>query len=288
MKPAVFEYAAPKSISETMTLLGEHGYDAKILAGGQSLMPVMNMRLAQPSILIDINGVEDMSRVEVSDDHIVLGATVRQQRLIDDAAIAGACPLLNYAAQYIAHRTIRNRGTIGGSLVHADPASELPALMVALDATMTVLGPDGEKEIPAGEFFVDYMTVNIGPDELLTSVKIPRKNLDSSGWGFVEFSRRHGDFAIVAAVALLNLDDNRALSRARLVITGVGATPHVVEATDQYLGQQLNEDGIKAIAKAAANELDPQDDIQGTSSYRRRLARVLSKRVLNAALERCP
>lgn len=285
MKPAVFDYAAPKTIPETVNLLKEHGFDAKILAGGQSLMPVINMRLVQPAILIDINGVDGISGIEITSEHISLGALIRQQQLIDDPRVREACPILAKAAELVAHRTIRNRGTIGGSLVHADPASELPAVMVALEAVMNVQGPNGEKQVPAQEFFVDYMTTAVEPDELLVSVTIPRGVNDGSGSAFVEMSRRHGDFAIVAVGAMASLDDSGAFTRVRLVVTGVGATPHLVAATDQLIGLKPDEDEFKSVARAASEEIDPQDDIQGSVSYRRHLARVLSKRALRAAVE---
>jgi aerobic carbon-monoxide dehydrogenase medium subunit len=286
MKPAVFEYAAPKTIPETLNLLKERGAEAKILAGGQSLMPILNMRLAQPATLIDINGVADIANIEITDERISLGALVRQQQLIDDPRIREACPILAEAAEFVAHRTIRNRGTIGGSLVHADPASELPAVMVALEAVMRVHGTDGVKEIPAREFFVDYMTTAVEPDELLVSVVVPRDTNEGSGSAFVEMSRRHGDFAIVAVGALAKLDDTGAFSHVRLVVTGVGPTPHLVAATDQLLGHKPCEDAFRSVAKAASEEIDPQDDIQGTAFYRRHLTRGLCKRALRAATDR--
>jgi aerobic carbon-monoxide dehydrogenase medium subunit len=286
MKPAPFDYQSPESISEALELLSEHGYDAKILAGGQSLMPVMNMRLLQPRVLIDINRIPDLDGVEASDGTLTLGALVRQQRLVDDGGIETAAPLLAESAHHIAHRTIRNRGTVGGSLAHADPASELPAVAVALDAEMTIRSLKGERRLPARDFFLDYLTTALEPDELLTSMAVPATRADATGTAFFEVSRRHGDFAVVAVAVVVSLGENHAVSRARLVITGVGPAPHLVSATDALLGQELSDEAIAMTARDAAREIDPQSDVQASAQYRRHVARVLSERALRTAAER--
>lgn len=286
MKPPAFDYLSPTSLAEVHELLSTHGEDGKILAGGQSLVPLLNMRLAHPSTLIDINRVTELDYIrKTADGGLAIGALTRQQTLLEDAVVAEHTPLLVEATRYIGHRTIRNRGTVGGTLAHADPAAEMPAVMVALDAEFVVTSAGGERVIPAREFFVDYLTTALAQDELLTEVRIPAA-APRTGSAFQEVSRRHGDFAIVAVAALVTLADDGSCADARLVLTGVGGTPQALDLTGTLIGQAPTAEVIKAAANKAATEIEPTADIHATEAYRRQLARVLSRRALTAAVER--
>lgn len=285
MKPPAFDYYAPTTVEETHQILAQHGAEGKILAGGQSLMPMLNMRIARPTALIDINGVAGLDGIGGNGDGLVLGALVRQQDLLGDARLAERQPLLVEATRYIGHRTIRNRGTVGGSLAHADPAAELPAVMVALNAEMVASSTQGKRTIPAHDFFLDYLTTALEPTEVLTQVRIPPLP-PRTGWSFQEVSRRHGDFAIVAVAALLTLDESGVCRDARLVLTGVEPTPHAADLSGTLIGQQLGAEAIAAAAESAAAKIDPMSDVHADADYRRHLARVLSQRALTTAAER--
>lgn len=285
MKPPVFDYFAPTTVDETHRGLAEHQADGKILAGGQSLVPVLNMRLAYPAVLIDINRVSELDHITLDNGRLTIGALTRQQTLLESDVVAEHFPLLAEATRYIGHRTIRNRGTVGGSLAHADPAAELPAVMLALNAELTLSSTRGQRQVPAQDFFVDYMTTALNPDELLQAVQIPTP-APRSGWSFKEVSRRHGDFALVATAALVTLDEAGTCTDARLVLTGVGPTPVTVDLSTTLIGAVPTADAVAAAADAAREAVDPPSDVHATSDYRRHLARVLSRRALTTAIER--
>ncbi len=255
MKPAPFEYVRPATVAEAVEVLAAHPGEAKALAGGQSLVPLMNLRLARPAVLVDLDRVAGLEGVELRDGHLCLGAMVRHERLVSDPAIGRLAPLLAEAAAWIGHTAIRHRGTLGGSLAHADPAAELPAVAVALGAELIATGPGGRRSIPAGQFFLGPLTTALDDGELLTEVRIP---LPPAGRrvGFAEFARRHGDFALVLAAAVV---DPPGL---RIVLGGVGPVPVAVSDLGQLDG------------------LDPPGDLHASSRFRRALVQVLVERAL--------
>ncbi len=287
MKPAKFDYYDPRSLDEALALLDSHQGDAKVLAGGQSLMPLLNMRLARPNIVVDINRIKDLNYVRASDGGIAIGAIARQRALQTEQLIAERVPILREAAYYIAHPQIRSRGTICGSIAHADPAAELPALALALDAEMTLTSVKSARTVGAEAFFQSFFTTALEANEILTEVRFPAPPKDSV-WSVLEISRRHGDFAIAGIVAGLALEPNRQIiTRARLVYFGVGATPIRVKAAEEALiGQAASEAAFEAAAQSAKQGVDPSNDIHATEEYRRAVAATLTKRALRSALQK--
>jgi aerobic carbon-monoxide dehydrogenase medium subunit len=286
MKPAPFEYFQPRSVDEALALLAEHGSDAKPLAGGQSLIPAMNFRLATPSVLIDLNALNDLAYIS-DGDSLRLGGMTRQRAVERSGVVAKNAPLLAETMPFIAHAAIRTRGTVGGSLAHADPAAELPAVMLALNARLTVQSRTGSRSIPADDFFVGLFATALQPGELLTAVDIP-KTMDRTGYAFQEISRRHGDFALVGVAAAVTLDANRRCIDARIALLSVGDRPMLAgHAAAVLKGQEPSMDAIAAAAHAAAHQdIDPPSDIHASAAYRRQLANVLTRRVLTRAFQR--
>lgn len=285
MKPAPFAYADPATVEEALLLLAEHGSDAKIMAGGQSLVPMLNMRLVRPGILLDLNRIPELRHTEISASGLTIGAMVRQAELEQMPEVARRWPILAEALAHVAHPQIRNRGTIGGSLAHNDPAAELPAVLVALNGVLTVRGPGGVRRIPASEFFVTYLTTALAPDEILVEIHIPALPT-GAGWGFTEVSRRHGDFALVAAAAVLSPGAG-GRTEARLVLTGVGSGPVRVPEAEAALAEQgLAAEGMDRAVAAVESAVDPADDVHATAGYRRKVAGVLTRRALGAAIAR--
>jgi aerobic carbon-monoxide dehydrogenase medium subunit len=287
MKPAKFDYYDPKSLEEALALLDCNPDDAKVLAGGQSLMPLLNMRLARPNIVVDINQIKELNYVRASDGGIAIGAIARQRALQTETLIAERVPILQEAAYYIAHPQIRSRGTICGSIAHADPAAELPALALALDAEMTLTSAKAARTVGAETFFQSFFTTALEANEILTEVRFPAP-LKDSAWSVIEISRRHGDFAIAGIVAGLALDpDRQVIRRARLVYFGVGPTPiRVTAAEEALIGQAALEPAFEAAAQSAKQGIDPTNDIHATEEYRRAVAATLTKRALRAALQK--
>jgi aerobic carbon-monoxide dehydrogenase medium subunit len=288
MKPASFEYLAPDSLDAALEALARHGWDAKLLAGGQSLVPVMNFRLAQPSVLIDLNGVKELDHIRPDDGGgLRIGAMTRQRTLERDPRIAERAPLLHEAVPFIAHPQIRNRGTLGGSLAHADARAELPAVAVALRARMRLQRSGGERWVEARDFFAGLLTTLLEPDEILTEVALPPP-LPRSGWAFQEVARRHGDYAQVGLAAGVSLDETGRCREARLVFLSVGDRPvEAREAARLLEGAVPSEEAIVAAAdKASRDEMDPTGDIHASSAFKRHLARVLTGRVLRRAFAR--
>jgi CO/xanthine dehydrogenase FAD-binding subunit len=287
MKPAQFEYYDPPSLQQALELLDAHGEDGKILAGGQSLMPLLNMRLARPKIVVDINRIDHLNYVKATDTGVAIGATARQRVLQSERVIRERVDVLRDAGYFIAHPQIRSRGTICGSLAHADPAAELPALAVALDAELVASGPNTARTIPADAFFLSYFTTALQPNEILTEVRFPAPPQDTA-WSVLEVSRRHGDFAIAGIVAGLAVERDRpVINRARLVYFGVGATPmRVKEAEALLIGQAPGEAAFDAAAQAAGQGVDPTGDIHATAEYRRALAATLTRRALRTATKK--
>lgn len=291
MKPAPFEYHRPDSVEEAISLLASHGYDAKPLAGGQSLIPAMNFRLAQPAVLVDLNGVSELFGIEAIDgaegEHIVIRAMTRQRQVERSAEVARITPLLAETLPFVAHPQIRNRGTLGGSIAHADPAAEVPAVMVALDAQFRVQGPNGTRVIPADEFFIGLFTTALEPDELLTHVEVAAPAPGSAS-AFEEISRRHGDFALAGVAAVLTLDDEGRCAGARISLLSVGDGPALAQrAAAALVGSDIGEAAVRAAADAAAShDVDPPADIHASAAYRRRLVEVLVRRAVTRAADR--
>ena len=286
MKPPIFDYVAAEGREQALEVLREHGDDAKVLAGGQSLVPLMSFRLAKPALLLDINRLEGLGAIEVSDGRVRIGALTRQCELLTNPLIAEHCPLVRAATEFIGHPAIRNRGTVGGSVAHADPAAELPILLQALDAEIEVCSAGTQRTIPADDFFMGLLMTGMSPDELLTGISFPLPG-KGSGWGFYEVARRHGDFALVAAAALVTLDDRGAAADVAVALGGIGDRPLRVSAAEDALkGHPPTPEAIEAASHLVDGSVTPVGDIHASEAYRAHLGRVLTKRALRDAVER--
>ncbi len=286
MKPASFEYFAPTTVADAVSLLQEHGPEAKLLAGGQSLVPLLNMRLARPTAVIDVNRVEGLDYVREDGESLAIGAMTHHRTVERSELVQRVNPLLHAATGLIGHPQIRNRGTVGGSIAHADPAAELPAIALALDAQMRIAGPNGERLVSAADFFVTYLTTALEPGEMLTEVRFPAL-ASGTGWSIQEMTRRHGDFALAGAAVTLAVDGG-VCSDARIVLFGVGATPlRVQQAEERLVGERVDAALMSEVGREISSSIDePLSDIHATSEYRRNLAGVLTERALVEALER--
>jgi aerobic carbon-monoxide dehydrogenase medium subunit len=284
MKPPELDYVTPISLDEVVDTLRREP-DAKILAGGQSMLPLLNFRLAAPSLLVDLARVPGLDAIELDGGTARIGAMVRQRRAEEHAELAEAIPLFHEALRHVAHPQIRSRGTIGGSVAHADPAAELPAVLLALDGRIQARGPAGARTVAAGDLFAGFLTTTLSPDEVLTTVELPAAPA-RTGAACVELSRRAGDYALCGVVAQVTLDDGLAAD-VRVALFGVGQQPVRARATEEIVcGEHPDADRVAAAADYAAEGLDPADDVHATASYRRHLARVLTRRALTVALER--
>ena len=282
MKLPPVEYEAPTTVAEAVDLLAEHLDEASVLAGGQSLIPLLALRLARPAVLIDINGVAELSGVSAADGWVTVGAMTREYMAEESGTVADAVPLLAAALPLIGHEAIRSRGTIGGSLAHADPAAELPAVARALDAEFVVRGPSGDRVIPAAEWFEGYLTTSRGPDELLVEVRFPAAR-PGTGVSFQEVARRHGDFAIVGLAVSLALSGG-VISDARLAFAGLSDVPlRASAAEDLLVGERPSAELFDAAAQRATDDVDPPDDLHGSSDYRKTVAAATVRRGLRAA-----
>ena len=285
MKPPPFAYECPTEVADAVALLAAHGSDARPLAGGQSLVPLLNFRLARPAVLVDLNRIAALAHVTVEDGTLRIGAMARQAAVEADAAIARGWPVLTEAIGHIAHPQIRNRGTVGGSLAHNDPAAELPAAMLALDAAMTAEGPAGTRAVAAAEFFTDTMETALAADELLTGIAVPALP-EGTGWSFREAARRQGDFALAAVCVLLRPADGGGLDP-RVVVTGTGGGPVRVSAAEAILAERgAAGDACEAAGAAAAEAVEPMDDPHAPAWYRRRLVAALTARACLEAATR--
>lgn len=284
MKPAAFQYHAPDTLEEALDLLAEHGSDAKPLAGGQSLIPAMNFRLATPSALVDLNRVAGLGEVADGGSRLMIGAMVRHRALERSEEVERAAPLVSAAMPFVAHAAIRTRGTIGGSLAHADPAAELPAVMLALDAAFTLASREGRRTVPANDFFAGLFATALEPGELLVGIEIPHGRVRSAS-AFDELSRRHGDFALAGAAAYVALDEQGICNHLRVGLLSLADRPVLAARAERLLvGTKPTSESIRAAADASAREdIDPTSDIHASSRYRRRLAAVLIRRVLERA-----
>jgi carbon-monoxide dehydrogenase medium subunit len=285
--PAVpFDYEAPRTLQEAVELLGAWGEEAKPLAGGQSLVPLLTLRLVRPRVVVDLAGLDELKGVVREDGMVRIGALVRHRSLERGEGPLRLCPVLQEAASLVGNVRVRTLGTLGGSLAHADPAAELPAAVRALDGEIVVRGREGERTVPASAFFTGVLATALRPGELVTAVRVPVLG-ERTGWAVEEFSRRAGDFAIVASVALVQLDPLGRIAGARVALAGVGPTPQRVESVEAALrGERAAVETVREVVAACPLEIDPESDIHASAAYRRHLARVLTVRALGRALLR--
>lgn len=287
MKPAPFEYYVPDSIEQALDLLHEHGESAKLLAGGQSLVPAMNFRVVQPGMLIDLNRVGELQYVREENTALHVGAMTRERVLEFDPVISKKIPLLAEAMPHVAHPQIRNRGTLGGSLANADPAAELPVIMLALGARLKVRNADGERWVEARNFFTGMFTTDLAPDEMLVEIELPALQ-PRTGWSFMEVAPRAGDYALMGVAAVVMLDENGRCKEARLVYLNAGDGPVDARESAALLKDELlDDDSIKEAAELASQkEIDPFGNIHTSPDFQRHLARVLTRKTLKQAIER--
>jgi CO/xanthine dehydrogenase FAD-binding subunit len=286
LKPPVFGYHAPRDVDEVLALLAEHGEDGKLLAGGQSLIPLLNFRIAHPDPLIDLNRTAGLSGIRRADGALRIGTMTRHSTLEHSTLVAERWPLLTDAIKLVAHMQIRNRGTVGGSVAHADPSAELPVAMAAADARMHVRSARGARTIEAADFFVNHLMTTMEPDELLVEIEVPPMPA-RTGHAFVEFARRHGDFALAGAAVLLTVDEAGTCRRASIALLAAAPTPFRVTAAEQLLvGATVDQAAAEAAADLAVEAVDPTGDIHGSTEYRKDLIRALVRRGIVAAAER--
>lgn len=287
MKPPRFDFVAPSTLAEAVDAISsaDDPGEAKLMAGGQSLMPLLNLRLAQPRLVIDLNRVEEMVGIDDTADHLVVGAMTRQRSAERSKAVSAGCPLIVEALSLVGHPQIRNRGTVGGSISHADPAAELPAVAVCLDAEMVVAGSGGERTVGAAEFFTGFLSTALAEDEILVAIRFP-KPAAGTGWSFTEVSRRSGDFAMVGVAVTLRLDGDT-VADARIALSGVGATPlRSSDGEAVLIGGRATDEEFRRAGVAAAATLEPPEDLHGSSHYRRHVAGVVVERALSTAAAR--
>jgi carbon-monoxide dehydrogenase medium subunit len=287
MKPPRFDYADPRTLGEAVALLAQHEGEAKLLSGGQSLVPLLNMRLARPAILVDLAKVDGLDHVREEGGALAVGAMTRQRSVELSPVVKMRHPMLHAATMHIAHPQNRNQGTVGGSLAHADPAAELPALALVLGAEMRAVGPRGERTIAASDFFVTYLTTALEPAEILVEARFPMLPA-RTGWSVTEVARRHGDFALAGVMTTITLDDRGRCATVRLVLFGVGATPVRAPRAEQLLvGEKPEGTLLERAGRTASEEIDePLSDVHASAEYRRDLARVLGRRALAEAAAR--
>ena len=284
MKPAKFDYFAPSTLEEALQLLGQYGSDAKVLAGGQSLMPLMAMRLVRPAVVIDVNRVAGLGGISAEDGGLTLGALTRQRAIERSALVQESFPVVAAAIPHIGHSQIRNRGTVGGSLAHADPAAEIPALCLALNAEFTVADSAGEQTVSANDFFVGLLTTALGPEQMLCRVRLPGL-AGRWRWGFREVSRRDGDFALVGAIALLRVDDQEICQEARITMFAVGETPIRIGPAEEALRGRVVDDQVRREVSALVSEaVSPASDIHASAEYRKEVSGVMARRALKDAV----
>jgi carbon-monoxide dehydrogenase medium subunit len=282
MIPAKFDYVRPGSLDEAVRALADGGDEAKVIAGGQSLLPLLRLRLAYPELLVDLAGLAELRGVTDAGDSLLIGARTTHYQLIHDPLVAEHCGLLAQATSTVADPAIRHRGTLGGALAHADPAGDLPAVALALDVTLIAKGPGGDREIAAADFFVDYLTTSLEPDEILTGIRVPKLG---PGWGYryEKFHRTAQSWATVGVAALVRRS-NGSVAEARIGLTNMGLVPvRATAAESAAAGAQASRDALRAAAAQAAEGTEPPGDLHGAPDYRRHLARVLTERALTAA-----
>src|SRR5919202_155925 len=283
MIPLAFDYEVAESVDHAIDVLGQHGEDAKLLAGGHSLLPIMKLRLAVPTVLVDLGRVEELKYVRDEGDHIAIGAMTRHTDVEHDRLLQEQCGLLAYTASLVGDPQVRHRGTIGGSISHGDAASDLPSALLALEGEFKIKGPEGERTVAAGDFFKDYLQTDLAPDEVLTEIRVPKLG-PSAGWSYKKFNRRAQDWAVVGAAAVVERS-NGSIGSARIGLTNMGSTPLRATATENALSG-ADPSSVAEATSSADEGTSPSSDIAASSEYRRHLARVLSKRAVEEALNR--
>jgi aerobic carbon-monoxide dehydrogenase medium subunit len=282
MIPLAFDYEVAESVDHAIELLGQHGDEAKLLAGGHSLLPIMKLRLAAPTVLVDIGRLGDLNYVRDEGDHLAIGAMTRHTDMERDATLKEHCGLIAYTASLVGDPQVRHRGTIGGSVSHGDAASDLPSALLALDATFVVKGPGGERTVAAGDFFEDYLQTTLAPDEVLSEVRVPK--LSGAGWSYKKFNRRAQDWAVVGVAAVVERS-NGSIGSARIGLTNMGSTPLRATAAENALSG-ADPSSVAEATSSADEGTSPSSDIAASDEYRRHLARVLSRRAVEEALGR--
>ena len=286
VKPPQFRYHDPITVDEATSLLAEYGEDAKVLAGGQSLVPLLNFRLAAPEHVVDINGLVDLDYLRSDDSGLHIGALTRHTAVEKSIVVASGWPLLHEAIGWVAHPQIRNRGTVGGSVAHADPAAEIPVILAALDAHVTLRSASGTRTLHWSELFVTHLTTSLNPDELLVSIDIPPEPA-GSGSAFVEYARRNGDFALGGAAAIVSLSPDGECTGASLALLAAAATPvRSTEAETVLIGTRVDDSTVREAAQAAVGTISPPTDIHGSADYRIHLLESLVRRAVTCARDR--
>ncbi|MDQ5809184.1 MAG: xanthine dehydrogenase family protein subunit M [Actinomycetota bacterium] len=283
MIPLAFDYEVAESVDHAVELLGQHGEDAKLLAGGHSLLPIMKLRLAAPSVLVDLGRIEELKYVRDEGDHIAIGAMTRHTEVERNELLQEQCGLLAYTTSLVGDPQVRHRGTIGGSLAHGDAASDLPSALLALEGQFIIRGSNGERTVAAGDFFKDYLETDLAPDEVLTEIRVPKLG-SNAGWSYKKFNRRAQDWAVVGAAAVVERSDG-AISSARIALTNMGSTPVRATAAEGALSG-ADASSVAEATSSADEGTNPASDIAASSEYRRHLARVLSRRAVEEALSR--
>src|SRR5215207_507064 len=283
MIPAAFEYDVAESVEHAIELLGQYGEDARPLAGGHSLIPLMRLRLAVPTALIDVDKLDDLRYVREEDDHLAIGALTRHREILFNELVSEHCGILGYTAGLLGDPSVQHRGTIGGTLAHGDPAGDMPSVMCALEGELVIQGPDGERTVPALEFFKDYLFTDLEPQEIVTEVRVPKLG-SNTGWSYKKFSRRSQDWAIVGVAAVVE-KDNGSISSARIGLTSMGSTPIRASSTEEALSG-ASADGVAQAAESADEGTSPASDDAASAEFRRHLARVWTRRALEEALNR--
>jgi aerobic carbon-monoxide dehydrogenase medium subunit len=280
--PLAFDYEVAESVDHAIELLGQHGDEAKLLAGGHSLLPIMKLRLAAPTVLIDLGRIDDLNYVSDEGDHLAIGAMTRHTDMERNSTLKEHCGLIAYTASLVGDPQVRHRGTIGGSISHGDAASDLPSALLALDANFVVKGPDGGRTVAAGNFFEDYLQTTLAPDEVLTEIRVPK--LGGAGWSYKKFNRRAQDWAVVGVAAVVERS-NGSIDSARLGLTNMGSTPLRATAAENALSG-ADPSSVAEATSSADEGTSPTSDIAASDEYRRHLARVLSRRAVEEALGR--
>ena len=281
MIPLAFDYEVAESVDNAIDLLGQHGDEAKLLAGGHSLLPIMKLRLAAPAVLVDLGRVEELRYVRDEGDHIAIGAMTRHTDVEHDPLLREQCGLLAYTASLVGDPQVRHRGTIGGSISHGDAASDLPSALLALEGTFVIKGSGGERTVAAGDFFEDYLQTDLAPDEVLTEIRVPKLG-SNSGWSYKKFNRRAQDWAVVGVAAVVERS-NGSIGSARIGLTNMGSTPLRASAAESALSG-ADSSSVAEAASRAAEGTSPASDIAASAEYRRHLARVLTRRAVEEAL----
>jgi carbon-monoxide dehydrogenase medium subunit len=281
--PVAFDYEVAESVDHAIQLLGQHGEDSKLIAGGHSLIPIMRLRLAAPSVLIDLDRLEDLRYVRDDGDHLAIGALTRHRDVHNNELVQEHCGIVGYTAGLLGDPSVQHRGTIGGTLAHGDPAGDMPAVISALEGTLVIQGPNGERTVPASDFFQDYLFTDLEPDEVVTEVRVPKLD-QNTGWSYKKFSRRSQDWAIVGVAAVVD-KSNGNIDSARIGLTSMGSTPIRASTVEEALSG-ASPDGIAEAAESAAEGTAPSSDDAASAEFRKHLARVWTRRAVEEALGR--